>query len=399
MGRFGGDFKGSAATDEQLSEGPYPPIERFPVAPAQETRHYLKRVLDQLGFPYQTVSLEIAIRVPVAWQVQVLVSSRAAKWRVVPSAAALGSPTCRKIEGAVIDVGTGAPEEYRLGDSVHRGSIALASLETVPAREILLTARDHGARGVLLYHPRASTVRAVAPDFRIPLPAATIGLETATSLARTAGRARISVEREERGVAFENSFVRRGEGPFHVLVAGDLDSRPLRMGPSARSSSLSVMLSLLAMFQAPADRRVTFAFLGGEEFGSVGWSRYLEGAQVDAAEASDLLVDLHALGAGLSLGLEVDFLGEDKGGLQDLVLRTFEEAGLLAVPRDIGEVAHGGSPGSPMGWPVVAVGGRPRQRRTCWDLKQAMPDRSAVSRLVRALATILREAKPEKAGG
>jgi peptidase M28-like protein len=255
-------------------------------------------------------------------------------------------------------------------------------------------ARDHGARGVLLYHPHASSVQAVAPDTHLPLPAATIGRGAATALAREGGAARLDVESEETNLSLENMFVRRGEGPLHVVAVAHYDSRPRRLGPAARSLGLAAMLSLLDTVKPPADRRITFALLDGEEFGSVGRARYYEDVRKEAVEPPDLVVDLNALGTRRDLGLEVHFPRGESRGLQDFALRTFEAAGLHLVPRELDRGFYGGTPGLRAGCPVLALGGRPRPRVPCGDPEHGIPDRWGVSHLVGPITTLLYGARP-----
>ena len=369
------------------------PIARLPVAPGDQARTYLKGVLDELGCPYESVPFSSVLRLPVAWRVQVQDLTPGSGWCTVPSAAAVGSPTCREVEGRVTSAGTGAPMEYQLGGESYRGSIVLAALGALPSRQIIYTARDHGAVAALLYHPRASSVRAVAPDARLPLPAATISRETANVLTRMARRARLEVDSEERDLPFENIFVRRGEGPLHIVVIGHYDSRPLRLGPGGRSLSLAVMLSLLATVRPPADRRLTLAFLDGEEVGSVGSARYYDDVQAEAMEPPDLVVDLNALGTRRDLGMEVRHPHGDGSGLKELAVRTFQAADLSVTSRGVDRSFYGGRPIPGVRWPVVVLGGRPRRRVPSWDPGQGMPDRWGVSRLIGPITTLLCEAK------
>jgi len=252
------------------------PVEK-PMFPPED-RHgiHLKRALGRLGYPYETAPFTVTLRLPVGWEVAVQGFAAGSDWTTLPSAAAVGSPACRDVEGPVVHVGSGATEEYRLAAELYRGSIVLAGLGRVPARDVVLTARDHGALGVLFHDPRGTSVRAVAPGSRIALPAATIGRNAAKVLACVPSTARLTVESEEGDHAFENLFVRRGDGPLHVVVAGHHHARPLRLGPGSRSMSRAAMLLLLEKVQPPADRHFTFAFMDGEEFGSLGSARYYE---------------------------------------------------------------------------------------------------------------------------
>lgn len=379
---------------DQQRPGTVELVGRLPLLPERQARHHVRRALDELGCPYETVSFSTTLRLPVAWQVQVKGLAPGSGWITVPSAAAVGSRTCREVEGAVTYVGTGAPMEYQLGGAGYRGRIVLAALGTVPTREIILTAHDHGALAVLLYHPHASSVQAVAPGSLLPLPAATIGRGAATALARAGGRARLDVESEERTLTFENILVRRGEGPLHVLVASHYDSRPLRLGPGGRSMGLAVALSLLAAVQPRADRRFTFAFMDGEEFGSAGSTRYYEDVRSEVVEPPDLVVDLNALGTRRELGVEVQHPHGDARSLRDFALRAFEAAGLRLVPRDLDRIFYGGARSARARWPVVGLGGRPRRRVPCGDPEQGIPDRWGVCRLVGPITTILYDAKP-----
>ena len=213
-------------------------------------------------------------------------------------------------------------------------------------------------------------------------------------LAHTDRKVRLDVASEERDLTFENIFVRRGEGPLHIVVVGHYDSRPLRLGPGGRSLSLAVMLSLLATAHPPADRRITFAFLDGEEVGSVGSARYYEDVRAEAMEPPDLVVDLNALGTRRELGMEVRRSHGDGSRLQDLGVRAFEAAGLRLATREMDRTFYGGTVFPRVGWPVVALGGRPRRRVSSWDSRQQMPDRWGVSRLVGPIASLLCEAKP-----
>jgi len=111
------------------------PIARLPVAPGDQARTYLKGVLDELGCPYESVPFSSVLRLPVAWRVQVQDLTPGSGWCTVPSAAAVGSPTCREVEGRVTSAGTGAPMEYQLGGESYRGSIVLAALGALLSRQ------------------------------------------------------------------------------------------------------------------------------------------------------------------------------------------------------------------------------------------------------------------------
>jgi hypothetical protein len=363
-------------------------------ATGDKVRTHLKEALRDLGCAYEAAPFSSALRLPVAWRVQVHGLAPAGGWRTVPSAAAVGSPTCREVEGRTTYVGTGAPMDYQLGGERCRGGVVLAALGAVPSRQIINTARDHGALAALLFHPRASSVRAVAPDGHLPLPAATIGRETANLLARTDRKVRLDVASEDRRLAFENILVRRGEGPLHIVVVGHYDSRPLRLGPGGRSLSLGVMLSLLATLDPPADRRFTFAFLDGEEVGSVGSARYHEEVRRDAVEPPDLVVDLNALGTRRELGMEVRHPHGDGSRLQEFGLRAFDAAGLRLASRELDRISYGGTILPGVGWPVVALGGRPPHGVPAWDAGQHMPDRWSMSLLIRPIASLLCEVSP-----
>src|SRR5574341_835525 len=276
MRRSGANWEKPPATAIQHRRETVELAARLSFLPGGLARDHVKRALSRLGCSYQTAPFSVALRVPVAWQVQIQGTAPGSRWATVPSAAALGSPNCQGVEGPVAYVGTGAPTEYQGGGEGYRGRIVLAALGSVPSRQVIHTARDSGALGVLMYHPRASSVQAVAPETHLPLPAATIGLGAATALTHLGGTARLEIESEEQDHSFENIFVRRGSGSLHVVVVAHYDARPRRLGPGGRSLNLAVMLSLLATLEPPADRRITFALMEGEEFGSVASARYYE---------------------------------------------------------------------------------------------------------------------------
>lgn len=394
MSRFGADAERAIGKAGQHRSGTVELAGRLSLLPERRARHHVKQALDGLGRSYDTVPFTGALRLPVAWQVRVKGTAPGSGWITVPSAAAVGSPTCREVEGPVTYVGTGGPMEYKLGGEMYRGGIVLAALRAVPTRQVILTARDHGALAVLMYHPHASSVQAVTPDAHLPLPAATISRGAATALARHGGTARIDVGSEELCLSFENIFVRRGEGPLHIVVVGRYDSRPRRLGPGGRSLGLAAMLSLLATLEPPADRRITFAILDGEELGSLGSARYDEDLRNDATEPPDLVVNLNALGTRRDLGVEVRDPRGDGRDLRELALQAFQAAGLSLAPRNVEHLFYGGSERPRIGWPVVVLGGRPRQRIPCGDAEQGIPDRWGVSRLVGPIARIVCEAKP-----
>lgn len=236
--------------------------------------------------------------------------------------------TAGAIEGDVVDVGAGRPDDVARVRSKLKGAIALASPAGVTLDEViynfyrtpLLAKEVHeaGARGLLIASDKQNTLLYTAPiDFTASprlaaLPALNIAREDVTLLQRLLGhnravRLRLDV-RNKLGPAFESTNVvgeirGRDRADEIVVVGAHLDSNDLGPGALDNAAGCGAVMeaarAILALGVAPR-RTIRFVLFMGEEEGMIGSIAYVRRHrdEMDRTVAA-LIMDI---GAGRPLG-------------------------------------------------------------------------------------------------
>ncbi|HEV3470453.1 MAG TPA: M20/M25/M40 family metallo-hydrolase [Pyrinomonadaceae bacterium] len=232
------------------------------------------------------------------------------------------------VEGEVVDVGAGRPEDVRRASAKVKGAVALVVPEgedlgaliynfyrtPVLVREL----KDAGARAVLIGSDKQHTMLYTSPvDFTASgrvaaLPTLSLAREDVGALRRlmargAAVRVRLDV-RNRTGPAFESTNVvgeiRGAERPEEVVVVGaHLDSNDLGPGALDNAAGSAAVLEAARAFKALAlrpRRTIRFVLFMGEEEGMVGSLAYVRRHrdELDNTVAA-LIMDI---GAGRPLG-------------------------------------------------------------------------------------------------
>ena len=266
-----------------------------------------------------------------------------ARWTRRTAAASMTSPYTRPLivgsytwtpstepaglEGPIIDVGTGSPEEVKALSGRAYGSIALVSPMTTSLDEVIENLyrtpelvgelADAGAKAVLIASDKEDTLLYTAPvSFGAEasvsaLPVLSVAQEDVGLLRRllTQGevRVRVAVENEV-GPAFQSRNVvgeiRGSERPQEIVLLGaHLDSNDLGSGAVDNAAGCAGLLETARAIKAlglQPRRTLRFVFFMGEEEGLVGSTAYVK-------QHLDYLDDMVAvlimdIGAGRPLG-------------------------------------------------------------------------------------------------
>ena len=232
------------------------------------------------------------------------------------------------IEGDVVDVGAGRPDDVARVRSKLKGAVAIASPAGVTLDEVIYNfyrtpmlakeVKEAGRRALLIASDKQNTLLYTAPiDFTASprlaaLPALNVAREDATLLQRLLGqsrtvRIRLDV-RNKLGPAFESTNVvgeirGRDRADEIVVVGAHLDSNDLGPGALDNAAGCGAVMeaarAILALGVAPR-RTIRFVLFMGEEEGMIGSIAYVRRHrdEMDRTVAA-LIMDI---GAGRPLG-------------------------------------------------------------------------------------------------
>lgn len=322
----------------------------------ERARWYIKKALMNLDLDFDLFRFNLPLLVPSQAEVTVL----EACWKSIPCLGALGSPSCRGLEGELRFVRFGREEDYDPYDFYH-GTVILAALGKIPPSEKVRIAVRHGAAAILLFPEGSSNLAPVVASLReASIPTLSIRGPDALNLVRQGLRARISLTSEKQEFACEDILVELGEGEPSFLLAAHYDTQPMQIGLLGSAVGTAVLLGLLAeLRRRGTPRRLTVAFFDAEELASAGLTRYF-----NLLESNDLIgefalaVDLNGLGSGRPLSLQVR--DERYGPASHLSIRlhqAFVEVGLQVSVSRLGWDEWADIASYPKGLPLLRLKG------------------------------------------
>ena len=253
------------------------------------------------------------------------------------------------VEGLLIDVGLGRPEDYR-GKDV-RGHIAFVQRGVLFFSEKARNAAQNGARAIVVYNDRPGIIQGTLVGGS-PIPAVTISQEEGQRLlgmlSRGPVRARLLVDTLQEERPTSNVVARKPgrEQPRRVVVVGaHYDSVPVAPGANDNASGVAVVLEVSrVLVNRSFPYTLAFVAFGAEELGLLGSQHYVRVAgqdvvamiNVDVVGQGDRLLAFNIAGRGPLLDL-ADRLARERG----ISLRvgrsaesdhvSFEQAGIPAI--------------------------------------------------------------------
>lgn len=322
----------------------------------ERAQWYIKKVLLNLDLDFDLFRFNLPLLVPSQAGVTVL----EACWRSIPSLGALGSPSCRGLEGELRFVSFGREEDYDPYEFYH-GTVILAALGKIPPSEKVRIAVRHGAAAILFFPEGSSNLAPVVASLReASIPTLSIRGTDALSLVKRGFKARISLASEKQEFGCEDILVELGEGEPSFLLAAHYDTQPMQIDLLGSAVGAAVLLGLLAeLRRRGTPRRLTVAFFDAEELASAGLTRYFEFLDSNALIGEfALAVDLNGLGSGRPLSLQVR--DERYGPASRLSVRlhqAFVEVGLQVSVSRLGWDDWADVASYPKGLPLVVLKG------------------------------------------
>lgn len=235
------------------------------------------------------------------------------------------------------------PEDF---EAFPDGAIAVTSVGGCLRRQQVINADAAGAAAILMVYPDRGPGDILRPTLLSPsgigIPVASVTREAGAALEAAAGDEVRLVLRTERGPGtLRNVIANLGEGERVVMLGAHLDSVIDGPGINDNGSGSAALLEIargLTALGVPDAATVRLGFWGGEEFGILGSSAYVDGL-TDADRA--------AIGAYLNLDMVgspngVDFVYADghaprgSGGITIDYEVWFESRGLPLERLDLG---------------------------------------------------------------
>lgn len=234
----------------------------------RKAREYLIQEFRALGL--QAIQEE---RVPViAWSGNARVFSDGIDYPAYP----LGGTRSAKLEGRLVEVGYGTPEDYKARQSqALKGAIHLVQIGGQTHRiQKYLQALAHGAKGVIVYHNASGALIEQGMGLPVmPIPAVSVGLETGLLLKE---QPQVSLEISARRSpmwGYNVTGIVPGRTTKEVLVGAHYDS--WNGGAYDNASGVAALLALGRHFvEHSAYRTVRFTAFTAEEISLQGslWS-------------------------------------------------------------------------------------------------------------------------------
>lgn len=215
------------------------------------------------------------------------------------SAIALALSPGGEIEGEVVNIGTGSPEEFRAKHSIDlQDRIVLCSSATSPSGERVhrrtkyAYAVDHGAKGFIFmnHNPgQLSPTGSLRPAHKMggEIPGIGVSLETGSLMLRLADNHPFTVRIKDTSQVIPNQISRniiadlpgRRQATEWIIVGGHYDGHDIAQGAMDNLSAIAVILEVakhLQKYKNRFRRNIRFIAFGCEELGVTGSTRYVE---------------------------------------------------------------------------------------------------------------------------
>lgn len=254
------------------------------------------------------------------------------------------------VTAELVPVGLGYPSDY--ADKSLKGKIALVKRGQITFREKVLSAREAGARAVVIYNNAAGPINGAVVE-NSGIPALTITGEDGETLHDLCLAGKVQVSLTINVVTEQNQSCNvigeKGEDKPKVIVGAHIDSVSVAPGANDNASGVAVMLEVarLAANTDIADDLMFMAF-GSEELGMVGSRSYVASLTEEQIKRIAAMINLDMVGEGSHLTLL--YGAEDP--LTTRLAREAREAGVVtALDRTREDSDH--APFARAGVPVV----------------------------------------------
>ncbi|MTI29954.1 M20/M25/M40 family metallo-hydrolase [Cytophagales bacterium RKSG123] len=257
-----------------------------------KAEQYAHDLLQSYGFEdvtYQEFEVEAWSRKSVSLN---LMNSNESK--AIPAVSLAHSPIQAKVEGQLVDLGNGFPEDYKGKEEIIKGNIALVYIDILPdspksshnlhRSEKTALAIKHGATGVVIINRVDGGVlltgTASIDGGLISIPAVCIGKEEGMALKEALKKDKITAKIEMENVV-EPIMARnviatlKGSGlpEEKIVIGGHLDSWDLATGAIDNGIGSFAVLDMARTFKAldlKTKRTIEFVMFMGEEQGLLG---------------------------------------------------------------------------------------------------------------------------------
>lgn len=226
----------------------------------------------------------------------------AGNWKMYPSVALAHTPVEADVEGEIIHLGNGLPEDYEQKGSAVAGKIVLVYLGILPGSEgaknlhrseKTALASQNGAKGIIFYNAVPGgillTGTASVTGRLIDIPAVCIthedGMALAEQLKKEKLKTKISMRNQSGMTTARNviATIKGSELPDEVIiVGGHLDSWDLATGATDNGIGTFAIIDMARTFKAldlKPKRTIQFIMFMGEELGLLGSKAYVAKAK------------------------------------------------------------------------------------------------------------------------
>lgn len=306
------------------------------MAGERQAAEYLAAQLRQYGYPVELHSFQFPFFEARSVQVQVLGATPRA---VVAQALLLTTPTpSAGIEGDVVAVGLGRPEDYE-GRRV-TGAIVLVERGVITFREKTTNASTRGAAAIVVYNNQAGIVAGTLQQ-RSEIPAVAISQDDGRQLLEVAQRGglrlRVMVDAvHETRTTVNVVGTKRGTArPDEiVVVGGHYDSVPRSPGANDNASGTASVLEVARVLASiPTPRTVQFVLFAAEELGLFGSAAFA----AERRQGIVAMVNLDMVGWGERL--MVGNAGRDEA-IVELAVQAAQGAGIQVTRFRAGASDH-----------------------------------------------------------
>ena len=225
----------------------------------QEAIEYAREQFERWGYVVEVQTFTATAPSPLLAEVSFTVE--VPEQRKLPAAALEGSSTSR-IDGPLVDAGTGREEEFGPETA---GAVVLIQRKDVPFTEMARRAQEAGALGVVIANREAGLFPGQL-ETKATLPVIAIDRAGGEALREllAEGSVEVSVRIREEVIA-HNVIARPEDGECRTLSGGHYDTVPWTVGANDNASGAALVLELARAAAAAGLTDHCFALFGAEE--------------------------------------------------------------------------------------------------------------------------------------
>ena len=226
------------------------------------------------------------------------------------------------------------------------GAIAVTSVGGCLRRQQVMNADAAGAVAILMVYPERGAGEILRPTLLSPsgieIPAASVTREAGAALQAADGdEAHLVIRTEREPGTLRNVIAELGDGERVVMLGGHLDSVIDGPGINDNGSGVATLLEIAraaAELGVPEGATLRLGFWGGEEFGIIGSSAYVDGLSDAERAAIHAYLNLDMVGStnGATFIYADDHAPRGSGGVTIDYEVWFEGRGLPTERLDLG---------------------------------------------------------------